>query len=159
MKYTVRFCHMKYPAKWQVGETITEGDQIGTMGNTGTKLIHLHMDMVEGYHPEVYRLKDIMNMISDLAIICGLFFLFLTAKLFKYPLFISSHFGTPDYGKYKDGKVVQWIFHPAYDVVPEDRRETEEHYRIFWPVDFQGVVISKGFDLAYGNYINILFER
>jgi hypothetical protein len=129
------------------------------MGNSGTKFIHLHMDIVDGWHDELYHLVDIMEMIDDVKMVCMLFFSFLTDDLFKTELFVSSHFGTIDYGKYgSNGKVEKWIFHPAYDVVPENRRKTRANYSFYWPVTFDGEVLANKYDNGYGNHINIGFN-
>jgi len=159
MKYTVRFCHLEKPSKLEIGQNVKTGDLIGRMGNSGTSLIHLHLDIVEGWHPEVYRLVDILNYITDLQVICMLYFIFLSDDLFKTPLHVTSHFGTIDYGHYaSNGKIDKWVFHPAYDVVPENRQKTNNNYNIYWPAMIAAEVLSKGIDGAYGNYVNIRFE-
>ncbi len=150
---------MDSPSLLQEGEIISYGTKIGRMGNTGSsKGAHVHTDIVQGYKKDVYHLKDIMNNITDLESVCRQFYYFLQDDFFNTPLFVTSHFGTIDYGKYRNGKVSEWKFHPAYDIVPENRHLTKANFDFYWNRSVNGVCLKSGFDRDYGNYVNIGFE-
>lgn len=163
MNYTIRFCHLKERPSYHEGETITRGQKIGTMGNTGkSSAAHVHSDIVPGWVDKVYRLSDIYDMIKGhLPEICKQFFHFLDEELFAgMQPYITSHFGTIDYGIYDhNGKVTSWEFHPAYDFVPENRhREPGKNSDLYWNRSSDGVILKVGFDHAYGYYVNIGFK-
>jgi len=134
-----------------MGLSVYQDNLIGTMGSTGSSSApHVHIDCVRGYIPRVYRLKDIdfdRGTIEQLKH-------FVDAELFHTKILITSYFGDPDYVKSSG----EWVFHPAYDVVPENRHKTKDNYNIYWNRSAVGYVISKGFDDAYGHYINIGFD-
>jgi murein DD-endopeptidase MepM/ murein hydrolase activator NlpD len=125
------------------------------MGSTGASSAnHLHIDLVQTADESVYHLGDIMENVSDLKKLLLQYHYFLDSDLFKYKLHITSFFGDPDY---LDSNGI-WKFHPAYDVVPENRHVTKANFDIHWNRTANGVVLSTGFDKAYGNYINIAYK-
>ena len=76
---------------------------------------------------------------------------FIDDELFGIDPVITTYFYDP---KYK----IDWNKdHPCYDVVPSDY-DTQDHYSIYWNRSKTGVILAKGFDNGYGNYILIGFE-
>ena len=151
MKYTVRYAHLKdYPAQLK-GQIMTEGDYIGTMGNTGSSsAAHLHIDCIYKYHFVMWRLFEMENGLvtsSPTQLVW-----FIDDKLFKTKIHITSYYFDPDY-RNATGKN-----HPAFDVVPQNRHYTEDNFDIFWNRSYKGRVLASGFDLGYGNYILVGFE-
>ena len=137
--------------KLPIGSIIYQDKPIGVMGSTGlSSAAHVHTDCVRGYIPRVYRLNEIA---FDSDTIQQLNY-FIDDGLFKTKLIITSYFGDPDY---KDSKG-RWIFHPAYDIVPLNRHKTKSNYTIYWNRTMPGLILSTGFDDAYGNYVNIGFD-
>ncbi len=149
--FTVRFAHLEKIPDIAVSDIVKRGDIIGRMGNTGLSTAkHLHIDIVRGYMRLLYHLSDIR---FDTETIKQLGY-FIDHELFNYEIVITAYFGDPAY--ISKGK---WKFHPAYDVVPENRHmEPGRNSDIFWNRTPEGVVLSKGFDIGYGNHIMIGFE-
>ena len=153
MKYTVRFAHLKTPSCLKEGEAVFSGDMIGTMGNTGQgKFNHLHLDCVRGIVDKIIRLKEIGYDGQDYTPDIKQLNYFIDSKLFKTSIVITTFFYEPDY------KILYGKDHPAYDVVPIDRKETEEHFDIFWNRSKTGTVLKTGYDSGYGYYVLIGFE-
>lgn len=154
MIYTVRYCHLEFIPDFLKGARIPKGMKIGRMGSTGkSSAPHVHMDIIQGVETEVYRLADISGHISDLDALMRQYYYFLDTEIFKFPLFITSYFGDPDYinnGEYE--------FHPAYDFVPENRHYSTDNFDIYWNRTKVGKVVSVGYDDAYGYYISIAYE-
>jgi hypothetical protein len=151
MEYTIRFCHLKEPVSHKVGDKVVRGDFIGMMGNSGaSKSAHLHIDCVRGRVQHMYHLKD-MNFETLYPDIQQLNH-FIDDELFDYKILITSYFFDPGY-KRLFGKD-----HPAYDVVPENRKRTKKNYKIFWNRSKTGTVLFKGYDSGYGNFIYIGFN-
>lgn len=158
MIYTVRYAHLQNQPDLSIGSIVKHGDVIGVMGNTGQSVgAHLHIDLIEGAHPLLYRLSDIGYSIVDSkkysANLRELNY-FIDKDLFQFPYEITTYFGDPRYNE-KFNKD-----HPAYDVVPTDRHTSDNHKTIYWNRSFTGYVINKGFDKnGYGNYIQIKFNK
>ena len=77
---------------------------------------------------------------------------FIDDELFGIKPIITTYFYDPAYKiKYKKD-------HPGYDIIPIDRHDTDEHFNIYWNRSKTGVILAKGFDAGYGNYILIGFE-
>ena len=152
--FTVRFAHLENRPHLSVGQIIFEGDKIGRMGNSGSSTAdHLHIDVIEMFVKKIIRLKEI-GYESGHAYNPNVEQLnyFIDAGLFKTQIHITSYFYDPDY-KLSTGK-----HHPAYDVVPKNRKETDNNFDIFWNRSKTGVVLKTGFDNGYGNYVLIGFE-
>jgi len=151
LKYTVRYAHLETIPVIGIGETISTGDLVGCMGDTGASHgNHLHIDCVHGKIQHVYHQRDIesgvvMSAPRQLA-------WFIDADLFGTELLITTGYADPLYLR-SEKKL-----HLAFDVVPENRHITDAYYDIFWNRSAQGEVIAKGFDSGYGNYIHVLFE-
>ena len=152
--FTVRFAHLKELPSPMVGDVIFRGYKIGDMGSTGqSKHNHLHIDVIEGLIKRVVRLNEIGYEKGKLFLpnIEQLNY-FIDNELFGIRPVITTHFYDPEYKKmYKKD-------HPAYDVVPEDRHNTIEHFGIYWNRSKTGVILHKGFDDGYGNFILIGYE-
>jgi len=152
--YTVRFAHLAEPPIPKVGDIIFEGDKVGLMGNTGKSTAnHLHIDVIETLQNKIIRLKEIGYEEGKLYLpnIQQLNY-FIDEELFGIKPVIITSFYDPFYRpEYKKD-------HPAYDVVPEDRHETKDHFSIYWNRTKTGVILANSFDSGYGNYILIGFE-
>lgn len=151
MQYTVRFTHLDFLPTLKIGDKIITGDLIGVMGNSGaSSAIHLHIDCVKGWHKRVYTLKEIESgkyKASPTQLVY-----FIDRDLFKIDLLVTSYFYDPTYLHFYKKN------HPAFDVVPINRHQTNENHKIYWNRSKTGVVLSVGFDNGYGNYINIGFK-
>ena len=151
--YTVRFAHLEEIPIPLVGDIIFRGDKVGRMGNTGkSTAAHLHIDVVETLVNRIIRLKEIgyeegkayQPNIKQLNY-------FIDDELFGIKPVITTYFYDP---KYK----IDWNKdHPGYDLVPSDY-DTQDHYSIYWNRSKTGIILDKGFDTGYGNYILIGFE-
>lgn len=152
MKYTVRYAHLEEMPKLKVGAILKYGDKIGRMGSTGKSTgAHLHIDNRKGSYSYAYRMKDIP---FDLDTARQLIW-FIDKDLFKTQIHITSYYCDPNY-KNKHG---EWVYHPALDVVPQNRHKTKENYDIFWNRSKDGKVLLVGSDLSgYGNYIYIEYS-
>lgn len=152
MRFTIRFCHLETIPSIRINSIIYQGNSIGVMGNSGqSSATHLHTDLVRGFMAQPYRLKDID---FDTETIKQLNY-FIDKGLFKTDILITSYFCDPEYFDFNG----EWKIHPAYDVVPLNRYDTDANFTIHWNRSFPGQVISKGNDSAYGNYIHIGFDR
>lgn len=150
MRYTVRYCHLKNIPKCEKNSLVYTGDQIGVMGNSGASTAtHLHIDCVEGFMPSVYYLYQMTN--RELVPAEKQLNYFIDKELFKTDIHITSYYNDPEYMEIT-GKL-----HPAYDVVPLNRHETEENHIIYWNRSMMGEVLSVGAHSDYGNYIHIGF--
>lgn len=145
--YTVRFAHLRYPVTYQENEVILRGNVVGVMGSTGQSTgDHLHIDVVRGRVPHMYRLLDID---------CGR----LEPDFRQLAFFIDEELGGPfrvtthpyDYRyKMSGGK---WKAHPGYDLVFET-----DPPKIYWNRSMPGEILKRGFDQGYGNFVQIGFQ-
>lgn len=152
MKYTVRFAHLRDKPDWKVGDTVERGDVIGIMGNSGlSTAIHLHIDCVEGEQKMPYDLKAI-NTGKPKANKTQLDY-FIDSELFGVKPFITTKYLDPQYK-------IDWNKdHPAYDVVPIDRKKDTAHYAIHWNRSMNGkVVLITDKTTGYGNCVYVSFE-
>lgn len=151
MKYTVRFAHMKNAPLWKVGDILKYGDVIGTMGTTGqSTALHVHIDCVVGQVNKPFKLTDIGTKFAPSKRQLDYF---IDQGLFKVKPIITTQFLDPEYKK-EFGKD-----HPAYDVVPEDRKLSEKHFDIHWNRSMIGTVELVVFQPeSYGNCIYISFD-
>ena len=154
MIYTVRFSHLKDRPHYTVGDTITRGDVVGIMGNTGQSTgAHLHIDVVRHKQSKPWLLDDVdpscrnngkhwpdpvqLNHFIDAELFGGLDF------------DITTYYLDPAYKK-RFGKR-----HPAYDVVVRSKALKNQ---IYWNRSMSGIVSDVGFNSGYGNYILISYE-
>lgn len=152
--YTVRFAHLEEIPIPEVRDIIFRGDKVGKMGNTGQSTAnHLHIDVIATLQNKIIRLSEIgyekektyLPNIEQLNY-------FIDDELFGIKPIITTYFYDPAYKiKYKKD-------HPGYDIIPIDRHDTDEHFNIYWNRSKTGVILAKGFDAGYGNYILIGFE-
>lgn len=151
MKYTVRFAHLGSAPKWKVGDIIQDNDVVGVMGTSGqSTAAHLHIDCVVGEQNKPYKLADIGPAFApdqkELAA-------FINKDLFGVAPVITTQFMDPAYHK-QFGKD-----HPAYDVVPEDRHDTDAHFSIHWPRSMPGHVALVVYQPeSYGHCLYVTFE-
>ena len=153
--YTCRHGHLESLPDWKVGDLIFQGDKIGRMGTSGQSVFpHDHIDVIEGHINKIIRLKKIGYEPEHIykPNIKQLNF-FIDYELFKFEIVITTPFYDPEY------KILWKKDHPAYDVVPKDRKKTKDHFDIYWNRSKTGVILGLGFDDGgYGYYILIGFE-
>lgn len=135
MIYTARFAHLAARPNLNVGAVVSKGDLIGIMGSTGaSEAVHLHYDVTEGHNANRYSLADIAKGKPRPAPREAL--RFLNRLLFGvYPV-VTTGYGDAEY-KAQYGKD-----HFALDVVPEDRKEDDDHFDIRWPITSPGRVAA-----------------
>lgn len=152
MKYTVRYAHLEKAPEWEVGDVLKRGDVVGVMGSSGqSTATHLHIDCVKGSHDKPYTLKDIANGMPEAS--THELFYFIDSELFGVLPVVTTQFDDTDY-LLKYGKL-----HKGYDVVPNDRKITREHYAIHWNRSKIGTVSLVVDDpKGYGHCIYIVFE-
>lgn len=152
MKYTVRYAHLEEIPQLKPGTIVHRGDTIGRMGNTGKSTgAHLHIDLRKGSYAYSYRMKDILY---DFKTHRQLIW-FIDKELFNSPFQITTYYCDPEYTDSHGN----WVYHPAYDVVPKNRHKTNENYIIYWNRSKPGKVLLIGSDPGgYGNYIYIEYD-
>ena len=151
MMYTVRYCHLQGPGYVKIGDVVYPGEALGKMGDTGASQgAHLHIDCVHGCHVSPWHLADMEQ--GKVRPAYQQINYFIDKDLFSHPIVETTTFNDIDY-MITTGKV-----HLAYDVVPEDRRKTQDHYIIYWNRSMQGTVIANGYDDGYGYYLHVEFN-
>ena len=151
MNYTVRYTHLETIPELKQNVFLIRGDMVGRIGNTGASNgRHLHIDCIEGHVPSVYHLWEMSG--GGLTPSPKQLNYFTDSELFKSPILITTYYNDPKYMQ------VTKKLHTAYDVVPENRHKTDDNYDIFWNRSVRGEVLSIGFDIDYGNYIQIGFN-
>ncbi len=157
MIYSARYAHLKEKPNLSIGDVVAPGQaSIATMGNSGqSSAAHVHFDIIPRVVPKrVYRLYDVGSFIRNITDVMQQHRFFLDDNFFGVPPHITTYFGDPGY-LIRD----EWKFHPGYDLVPEDRHETEEHYKINWNRSVYGKVSDVGFDeRGYGHYLVVQYE-
>jgi len=151
MTYTSRFAHLA-ETTLRPGQTIHRGDIIGVMGNTGSGSgAHLHLDVVEGEQVGRYTLDDVANGNPQPSAKQAV--LFVDQELFRVMPFITTQYADLDY-------YLHWHkIHCGFDLVPEDRHQTVEHFRIYWNRSMPGKVVKiMENDIGYGNCVMIAYE-
>jgi len=151
MKYTARFAHLA-ETMLRPGQTVTRGEVIGIMGNTGAGTgAHLHLDVVEGMQAGRYNLDDVAN--GNPKPSAKQAVLFVDEELFRVEPIVTTGYADPEY-YHERAKI-----HCAFDLVPEDRHTTKDHYKIHWNRSMPGTVIKiMANDKGYGNCIQIVYE-
>lgn len=149
--YTVRYAHMEN-CHVEIGQMIKRNDVIGMMGSTGkSSAPHLHIDCVEGRVIHPYYQIDIERNRYKAAYRQLLYFV--DAELFNCKLIVTAGFADPQY--FHDYGIV----HMGFDVVPANRHESKDNFKIFWNRSYEGRVISTGYDEdGYGNFVHITFK-
>jgi hypothetical protein len=150
---TARFAHLDSLPRWKVGETIHENTIIGRMGNSGqSTAAHLHLDLTRGENAGMYSLLDIENEKPAAGPLKQLLF-FLDEELFTVPLVVTTPYAEIEYWN------LLHKVHHGFDVVPQDRRTTKDHFDIHWNRSMPGRVVRVANDpYGYGYHINIAFE-
>jgi murein DD-endopeptidase MepM/ murein hydrolase activator NlpD len=154
MTYTVRFAHLEKRPPVEVGQTIRRGDHIGRMGNSGQSFgAHVHMDIAEGRPTYIYRLADLERGNPQPAPLKQALFFISDEELFKHKALVTVGPGDVEYFN-KLGKV-----HYHYDVVPLNRRITQDNYDLYWPRSMPGTVTAIHWDPSgYGHVVYIAYE-
>lgn len=147
MKYTVRYAHLKWLPKYDVGDAIIAGSLIGTIGSTGQSTgEHLHIDCVVGEIRMPFKLSDIGKRFAPSEKQLDYF---IDSELFGCRPIVTTPFMDSEYKK-QFGKD-----HPAIDVVPCDPLKKA----IKWNRSKNGVVSWIGYQPeSYGNVIYITFD-
>ena len=153
MLYTVRFAHMASAPVLKIGATVKQGDVVGIMGTSGqSTAAHVHVDVVEGEQTHPYTLADI-EQDSPKAAPPRQALYFVDDMLFGVKPVITTYYADPEYFS-SYGKV-----HLGFDVVPEDRHSTKDHFKILWPRSKVGKVVAVDYKPeSYGHCISISFE-
>lgn len=164
MLFQARFAHLKHLPDYKQNDVIPRRQKIGTMGNTGkSSANHVHFDLIQSetkaelksINETVYRLYQIPGFIIDLKQLMEQYNYFLDEELFKIDPVVTSYFGDPFYPTRET-----FEFHPAFDIVPINRHETERNFDIYWNRSMTGRVEKVGFDKnGYGNYICISYGK
>ena len=134
------------------GQVIKRGDIVGVMGNTGASNgAHLHLDVVEGLQAGRYNLSDIEH--GEPKPSAKQAVLFIDEELFRIKPIITTYYADPEYYK-RFAKL-----HCGFDLVPEDRHLTSDHYTIYWNRTRPGRVAKIMVDdTGYGNCAQLAFE-
>jgi len=153
MILTVRFAHLAEAPNLKVGDQVTRGQVLGIMGSSGqSSAPHVHVDCVYGSQAGAYSLANMEAGIPEPAPPRQLIY-FADDELFGVPAVVTTGFADPDYFR-SLGKV-----HLGFDLVPEDRKESRDHYALHWPRSMPGRVTRVAYDAAgYGHHIQIAFE-
>ena len=149
--YTVRFAHLA-ETTLRPGQTIHRGDIIGVMGNSGSGSgAHLHLDVVEDEQKGRYTLDDVAN--GNPRPSAKQAVLFIDKELFRVDYFITTFYADIEYFK------IHNKIHCGFDLVPEDRHQTAEHFKIHWNRSMPGKVVKiMENDIGYGNCVMIAYE-
>lgn len=150
MKFTVRYAHLEKPLV-QAGDTVKEGDAIAVMGSSGqSSAAHLHIDCVEGEFVSIYSQYDIEQ--GNPRPAPRQLNYFIDDGLFKTTPHITTFYA--DYNYQLEHKKV----HFGYDLVPFNRRITQDNFMIYWNRSMIGRVTQVVNDpKGYGNCIYIVF--
>lgn len=151
MIYTARFAHLQ-ETLLRPGQIIRRGEVIGIMGNTGASTgPHLHLDCVENLQVGRYTITDIANGAPlPSAKQCVLF---VDDELFRIAPAITTYYADPAYFLRFDK------IHCGFDLVPQDRHTSKDHYKIYWNRTAPGKVVKiMENDPGYGNCVQIAFE-
>jgi len=153
MILTARYAHLDSLPRWKVGDTILENFIVGRMGNSGqSTAAHLHFDLTRGENAGLYSLHDIESEKPASAPLKQYLY-FLDDDMFTVPLVVTTAYAELEY--YKLTRKV----HHGFDLVPEDRRTTKDHFDIHWNRSMKGKVVRVGNDpYGYGYHIQISFE-
>jgi len=152
MTYTARFAHLEKLPEYKVGEQVTRGMIIGRMGDSGSGTgAHLHLDVVEGLQTYRYNLAALASCHPMPSAKQAT--LFIDEELFRIKPIVTTYYSDPEYYK-RFAKI-----HPGYDLVPEDRHRTNEHFNIHWNRSMPGKILRMlENDVGYGNCVYIAFD-
>ncbi len=144
---TVRFAHLMEKPHFKVGQTISNGQVIGIMGDTGaSNLAHLHIDNALGCIRKPWKLRDVelglihpdpreLNWHID--------------EGMMDKIKVTTHYCDYDYMRER-GKL-----HFGYDCSSTAKWPV----KIRWNRSYKGTVVYNDYDEAYGNCIMIAYER
>ena len=151
MKYTVRFAHLEKKPKWKKGQTINRGDVVGRMGSTGQSTAnHLHLDCAQGEQTRLFHLSDYDTVVNPAP---RQLLYFIDDELFGVQSVVTTPYAEVEYFQ-KRGKV-----HHGLDIVPWNRKATDENFDIHWNRSKPGTVTLVGYDpKGYGHYIYVTFD-
>jgi hypothetical protein len=134
------------------GQTGSLGTKIGIMDGKGGVPKHVHVDIGLG----INRVQNLTKLTTgEIEADEKLVYEFCNWNLFRFEPVITTYFMEPGY-KEGPGKGIKE--HPALDIVPEDRHETDEHFDIYWPLDCDFEVISVGEYSDGTTYMIVWFE-
>lgn len=155
MELLSRYAHFEKLPKWKVGDKIKRGEIIGKMGNTGASNgIHLHFDLVQKIVKEMYRLKDLPDLITDVGQLMQQYHYFIDKEMFGgHDFKITTPFACmhyPNEPTTSDAKRKPWKLHLGFDL-------SSKYRYIHWNRSASGTVHKVGFDSGYGNYIIIRY--
>jgi hypothetical protein len=154
MKYTVRYAHLEYAPKYQVGDSVLPGAVIGKMGSSGQSTAkHLHFDGAVGFQNKKYLLED-YDRNDPVPIPVKQLLLFIDPAMFQgeNPV-ITTPYAEVEYF-HERGKV-----HYGFDIVPQNRHDFQAPLLICWSRSKPGEVLAILDDpAAYGHCIYIGFE-
>lgn len=152
MRFTVRFAHLEDFPGLKKGDTVYKNTTVGKMGNTGQSTgSHLHIDCVRQFQTHPWSLYDMEHRVVEPAE--RELNYFIDDELFGVTPIITTYYNDVDYF-YEYGKV-----HCGYDVVPIDRKETDEHFYIKWNRSVPGQVLLVDYNSSYGNFVLIGYEK
>jgi len=142
---TTLFAHMEKEAYHSVGDKLSTGCAIGLMGDTGfSALAHVHMGNCEGYRDTLFHLSDFES--GEAVAVPRQLNYFIDDYFFQAPIKVTVPFACHEYQK-EYNKV-----HSGYDLSTTKKWP----WPFFWNRSMPGMVVGKGFDKGYGNYILIV---
>ena len=147
MTCTTRYAHLSARPKLTVGDTLSQGQVIGKMGNSGQSFgAHLHLDCVKGRRVDGYTLADIER--GDPEPWPRQLNWFIDEDLFQAPFKVTTPYADYDYqAKYKK-------LHCAYDVIP-----LSGDWSIYWSRTSPGTVVRIAYmPESYGWVVYITHE-
>lgn len=147
MRYTVRYAHLEASSPMYVGESVHRGMYLGTMGNTGQSTgAHLHIDCIVGERNTVWRLSDAEDGLVQPA--HRQIHYFIDQELSGgHAIRVTTDYNDREYFK------EYGLVHLGYDLVIDAKKPN-----IYWNRSSEGIVVGKGYDSGYGNYLLISFS-
>ena len=153
-KYTVRVAHLEKPSDLNVGDLVKRGKVFGRMGSSGQSTAsHVHMDCIKTHVEGLYHLSDIGFESSKYTPSLKQLLYFIDNELFGVDPVVTTSFGDPEYFLLRNK------IHYGFDLVPENRHNTEANYNLIWNRSGTGCVLDKGYDeKGYGYWVTIGME-
>ena len=136
-QWTFRLLHLASYFDLSVGDLVTKGMLIGRMGKSGTNAYHVHADAVEGIHTQYSMMMIENGLLMPLPTYIDRL---ITWDLFKYAPVISGNYLLENYKETYNVPYEHW----GKDLVPENRKITNENFDIYYPLDTPGVVLNVG---------------
>lgn len=147
MKYTILYGHNS-DVLVELGQVVKTGDILARMGNTGYSTgAHVHLSVVQGEHTNINDMR--LSMLNSARTIpdkqqCDYFVM---DDLCDNGIEITTQYLEEQY------RNMFGIDHPAYDLVVNSSDKTYK-----WNRSWEGLVVAKGHDNAYGNYLMIVYD-